>query len=339
MLKKIAVAVVKLSLIIALFYFMIARALQGSAFSELRVDERGILLLSLGLLFSFVATTITVVRWRALVQALDVKLSLIDALRFGFIGFAFNLSPLGVVGGDATKIVLVAKKTSIAADAATASVVIDRFIGLYAMFFLGLSVAFASGFYANPEPLARFTAQGLVALTLASTIFLAFVVFPPSPCKRREKLAGSLPFVGPLLQKATTATLLYRERKSTLLQAFVATLAVHTLFAAALYCFATGLYVDVPTFVDHIVLYCSANVGSTIPLSAGPFEYFLDELYPLFRTDATAELNAGYGAAVGVVYRLASVVVAGLGVAFYIATRGKHQVFADQETRRATTVK
>ncbi|MBQ1277945.1 MAG: flippase-like domain-containing protein [Thermoguttaceae bacterium] len=145
---------------------MFARALQGSAFSELRVDARGIALLALGFLFNFVATTITILRWRALVQALDAPLSLVDALRFGFLGFAFNLSPLGVVGGDATKIVLVAKKTSISADAATASVVIDRFIGLYAMFALGLCVAFASGFYANPEPLARFAMQGLAVLTL-----------------------------------------------------------------------------------------------------------------------------------------------------------------------------
>ena len=321
MFKKFFVAAVKLSLVIALFYFMFVRALQGSAFSELRVDARGLAFLALGFLFNLGATTITLVRWRGLVQALDAQLSLTDALRYGFLGFAFNLSPLGVVGGDATKIVLVAKKTSISADAATASVVIDRFIGLYAMFALGLCLAFASGFHQNPEPLARFTTQGLIALTLASTVFLLFVVIPQSPRRRREKIAGALPLVGSLLQKATAATLLYRNRKTTLFRAFVVTLFVHAFFAFSLYCLASGLYRGVPSLVDHVVLYCSANVGSTIPLGAGPFEYFLDELYPLFNDSANAEFSAGYGAAVGVAFRLTAVCVAALGIVYYIATR------------------
>lgn len=323
MFRKIFVAVAKLALIVALFSFLAVRGLKGSAFSEINVDSRGVCFLCAGFLFNLTATIVTIVRWQALLRAIDAPLSLFDALRFGFLGFAFNLSPLGVVGGDATKIVLVAKKTSVSADRATASVVLDRFIGLYAMFALGLSVAFASGFYADPAPLARFTTQGLIALTLASTIFLAFVVLPPSRRRRREKLAGALPFVGPLLQKATAATLLYRKRKGTLLAAFFATLAVHSLFALSLFCFARGVYVATPTLVDHFVLYCSANVGSTIPLSAGPFEYFLDELYPLFNNDANLSFTQGYGAAVGVVYRLATFGVATLGVLYYFMSRGR----------------
>jgi len=321
MFRKIFVAVVKLTLIVALFSFLAVRALKSSAFSEINVDARGVCFLCAGFLFNLIATTITIVRWRALLRALDAPLSFIDALRFGFLGFAFNLSPLGVVGGDATKVVLVAKKASVSADVATASVVLDRFIGLYAMFALGLSVAFASGFHANPAPLARFTTQGLIALTIASTMFLTLVVLPQSENRRREKLAGSLPVVGALLQKATAATLLYRDRKQTLLASFFATLAVHSLFALSLYCFARGVYVATPSLVDHFVLYCSANVGSTIPLSAGPFEYFLDELYPLFNAASNLAFTQGYGATVGVVYRLATFGVATLGVVFYFTTR------------------
>lgn len=321
MFQKIFVAVVKLALIVALFSFLAVRALQGSAFSEINITSRGLCLLLAGFLFNLTATIITIVRWRALLQALDAPITLFDSLRFGFLGFAFNLSPLGVVGGDATKIVLVAKKAQIPADVAAASVVLDRFIGLYAMFALGLCVAFTSGFYANPTPLARFATQGLIALTLASTLFLAFVVLPPSQRRRREKLAGSLPIIGPLLQKATAATLLYRNRKQTLFLAFCATLVVHSLFAVSLYCFARGVYIATPTLVDHFVLYCSANVGSTIPLSAGPFEYFLDELYPLFNIETNVLFTKGYGATVGVVYRLATFGVAAIGVVYYIATR------------------
>ena len=323
MFKKTIVASVKLALIATLFLFLATRAARGAAFSELKIDERGAAFIFAGLLFNLIATTITILRWRVLVQALDVSFSLVDSLRYGFLGFAFNLSPLGVVGGDASKIVLVARKTSISAEAATASVVIDRFIGLYAMFILGLCFAFASGFYANPEPLARFATRGLIALTIAATAFLIFIIFPQSPRRRREKIAGFIPIIGDLLQKTATATLLYRRRKFILLQAFAATLIVHSLFAVSLYCFAQGLYSDVPSLVNHVVLYCSANVGSIIPLSAGPFEYFLDELYPLFNNDATLSFTTGYGATIGVVYRLSVVAVAALGVVYYYATRTK----------------
>ena len=322
MLKKSLIAAVKLSLIAALFYFMFARALQGSAFSKLCVDARGIAFLALGFLFNLIATTLTIIRWRVLVQALDARLSLNDALRYGFLGFAFNLSPLGVVGGDATKIVLVSKKTSISPEAATASVVVDRFLGLYAMFALGLTVAVASGFAANPEPLARFTVQGLIALTLASSICFAFIIFPESKRRLRERIAGATPFIGAIFQKATTATLLYRRRKTTLFFAFITTLVVHACFSISLYCLAIGVYRVAPSLVDHFTLYCSANVGSIIPLSAGPFEYFLDELYPLFEINANERFSKGYGAAIGVAYRLTAVAVAALGVVYYLASQG-----------------
>lgn len=319
--KKIFFAAVKLSLVAALFLFLAFRATQSSALSDVRFDARGLAYLGFGFILNLAATTVTIVRWRALVQALDTPLSLVDALRFGFLGFAFNLSPVGVVGGDATKVVLLAKKTSISAGLATASVVLDRFIGLYAMFVLGLGVAFASGFYANSEPLARFTTQGLIALSVAATVFTFSIVCPASGKRRRERLAGRCPLIGGPLRKATSAALLYQNRKKILGRAFVATLGVHALFAASLYCFARGLYDLTPSPIDHVVLYCSANVGSMIPLSAGPFEYFLDELYPLFTIDGNDAFATGYGATIGVVYRLATFGVAAFGVAYYLTTK------------------
>lgn len=328
MLQKTLLAAVKLSLVVALFFFLATRATQGSAFTDIRFDVRGVLFLLGGFALNLTATTITIVRWRALVRALDAPLSTIDALRFGFLGFAFNLSPVGIVGGDATKIVLLTKKTSISADLATASVVLDRFIGLYAMFVLGLGVAVASGFYANPEPLARFTTQGLVALTLAATIFLLFIVWPVSAKRRREKFAGLFPLIGNYLRKATTAALIYRDRKRTLGVSFLVTLGVHALFGASLYCFARGLYELTPSLIDSVVLYCSANVGSTIPLSAGPFEYFLDELYPLFTFNGNLAFEKGYGATIGVAYRIATFGVAAFGIVFHVvaATRFFHPI-------------
>lgn len=321
MLNRILVAFAKIAIIVGLFAFLIERALRGSAFSELDFRSLNASFLLLGVFFNFLATTITIVRWRYLVVALDAPLSFFDALRFGFIGFMFNLSPVGIVGGDAVKIVLLAKKNAVAADRAAASVVIDRVLGLYAMFVLGLTVVAATGFSERTDPIAQLATKGLTILTIALTLLLAFVVAPESANGWRRKTAAKFPIIGPILAKLTAATLIYRERKRVLLGAFLATFFVHFFFAVSLYCFARGLYNATPDLIDHFILYCVGNVGSTIPLSAGPFEYFLDELYPLFPIASNDCFDKGYGMTIGLAYRLGTVAVALLGACFYLVSR------------------
>lgn len=312
---------VKLALIAGLFAYLIYRALQGSAFSELDARSVNISYIALGFFFNLAATTITIVRWRALVQALDVNLSLSDALKFGFIGFMFNLSPIGIVGGDAIKVVLLVQKNKVPVERATASVIIDRVLGLYAMFVLGLAIVFGTGFYASPSPTAKIATQGLVALTIATTVFLSFVVTSASEKNLRVRIASKIPFIGGIMKKLTSATLIYREHRKVLLLSFAATFLVHSFFAISLFFFARALFGSVPSLIDHFILYCVGNVGSIIPLSAGPFEYFLDELYPLFTIVGRESFEKGHGMTIGIAYRLATVFVALVGVVYYLLSR------------------
>ena len=315
---KILSFLVKTLLIAFLFAYLIVRAARGSAFSELQLNAFSFKLLFVSLIFNLGATCVTIVRWRALVQALDEPLSLSDAFRFGFIGFMFNLSPVGIAGGDAIKVYLLAQKTKTPLDKATASVIMDRVVGLYSMFILGLIALFSTGFYRRSEPLAQLTTKGLIALTAAATVFLAFVLFPASPQSRRIKLAQSLPIVGGFMSKLANATLFYQKRKKTLYLSFVATFVVHLSFAVSLFFIARGLFFKSPTLVDHIILYCSGNVGSIIPLSAGPLEYFLDELYPLFPITDAVSFQHGYGMTIGIAYRMTTIAVALIGVFYYL---------------------
>lgn len=336
MLNRALVAFIKIALIVGLFAFLINRALQGSAFSELDFHSLNVSFLFLGFLFNLTATTITIVRWRFLVVALDAPLSFLDALRFGFIGFMFNLSPIGIVGGDAAKVVLLAKKTEIPAERAAASVVVDRVLGLYAMFILGLIVVAATGFGSRTESVALLATRGLTILTIALTFLLALVVAPGGDDDWRRKIASKIPFVGKILDKLTVAMLIYRQRKRVLIGAFLATFFVHGFFAVSLYCFARGLYGAVPNLVDHFILYCVGNVGSTIPLSSGPFEYFLDELYPLFPITERVCFEKGYGMTIGLAYRLGTVAVALLGACFYLFSRQSVRVALQHNADDAT---
>ena len=323
--RKIFVTITKLSAIVAIFAFLIARALNGSAFDRLNVASFNRVDLALGLFFNLAATTITIVRWRALVHALDMPLSMSNAMKFGFIGFMFNLSPIGIVGGDAVKIYLLSKHASAPIEKATASVILDRAIGLYAMFALGIVAAIASGLYADPSPTARLAWRGLVALTAISTICFAILMTSNGSQSRLVLWASKTRGIGKIVSKLTAATLAYRDRRRTLFYSFIATIFVHLGFAASLYFLAKGVFISAPSFIDHCALYCVGNVGSMIPLSAGPLEYFLDELYPLFPLVGGANgaeyFEKGAGMAIGVAFRLAAVIVALIGVVYYALAR------------------
>ncbi|MBQ3822715.1 MAG: flippase-like domain-containing protein, partial [Thermoguttaceae bacterium] len=94
--KKALVFIVKLIFIVGLFAYLIYRAAPGSAFSELSSRAVNANYLAIGFLFNLAATVITIIRWRALVRALGDPLPTSDALKYGFIGFMFNLSPIGI---------------------------------------------------------------------------------------------------------------------------------------------------------------------------------------------------------------------------------------------------
>lgn len=330
--RTVSIITLKLTLIAVIFYYLISRALHSGAFAELNVGAFRWDYLTLGLVLNLVATVITIIRWRALVLALHEPLSMTDALKFGFIGFMFNLSPVGIVGGDAIKVVLLSKKSGASVSRSTASVVIDRAVGLYAMFVLGVLFLFITGFSSNPSSLARFATRGLIGLTFLTTLFFILVVSPSRLTSPLVSLLRRLPVVGAVVEKLTTATLEYSRSRLTLFYSFLATLLVHSFFSASLFCLARGLYRSTPSLIDHFTLYCLGNVGSIIPLSAGPLEYFLDELYPLFPVvSGEIEIEPGYGMTVGIAYRLATVAVALIGVLFYVFSRNEVRA-SDQTT-------
>ncbi|MBQ9874104.1 MAG: flippase-like domain-containing protein [Thermoguttaceae bacterium] len=319
--KKTFLFIAKLGIVVAIFAYLVHRATKGSAFRDLDARSIDWLYLLLGFAFNLLATAATLVRWRALVEALGSKLPLSEALRYGFIGLLFNLSPLGIAGGDAVKAGLLVKNKRAPLDKALAGVVMDRVVGLYAMFVLGLIVVFATGFYANRSPVAQIATRGLVATTIATSVFLGIALTPSSKRNLRLTVAAATPLIGGALKKLTASTLIYSARKTVLFVSFLATLAIHSFFAVSLYFIARGLYGAVPSLVDHLSIYCVGNLGSIVPLSAGPFEYLVDELYPLFAVVGGEPFDLGRGSVVGFAYRIAAALVSLVGMFAYRSSR------------------
>ncbi len=319
--SKILLFFIKLFIIVAIFTFLITRAVKGSALAKLSWNDLNLPLLLVGFLFNFFATATTLVRWRLLVLALGEKLSLSDAMRFGFIGFMFNLSPVGIVGGDAVKVFLLAKKNNSSIDNATASVVVDRVIGLYTMFLIGLLFIIVTGFATDASPFVRVIYTGLLVLTALSSIFLAFFLIPSSSKNRRIQAQNAIPFVGKFLASITESIMKYQRKRRVLFYSFFLTVVVHCSFSISLFYTARSIFENAPSLTDHAVLYCVGNIGSIVPLSAGPLEYLLDELYPFFTTTNDSATEAGYGMTVGVAFRLLAVFAALVGVTFYLTSK------------------
>ena len=124
----------------------------------------------------------TFVRWYLLARVVDPRFTLRAALLLGFIGNVFNLVIPGAVGGDLIKAAYLVrmhvKKTQ-----AIASMVIDRIIGLLALFTLatiaGALVWRTAPTDVRPLIVAAWVATGLGVLLLAAIFAQAFTrLFP-----------------------------------------------------------------------------------------------------------------------------------------------------------------
>lgn len=328
--KKFLIFIIKIAIVLSIFVYLFLRAGQEDSFERLMSQPKNWGMITFGCLFGFLATIITMVRWCWLVRALGVSLPMNEAIRLGFIGYVFNLSPMGIVGGDLVKGVLLAKKSPNAKAACAVSVIADRVIGLYVMFLIGLIAVWASGFYRQTQSEAVFGTKAMIWLTVISTAGIIFLLWPESVRSRRSRLIRRLPLVGPLSERLFTAAALYRHRVGVLTVSTLATFAVHFLFALCLWFLAMGLFGFAPSPTDHLVIYPIANCGTMIPLSAGPMEYFLDVLYPLFDIPNHAPCGHGFGMMVGIAYRLMTIIIAAVGGFYYLASRSEISAALDE---------
>lgn len=315
--KKIAVFLIKISLIGGIFAILIWQAAANDAFGTFWNRPKNWSFLLLAVLCNLFSVSLTFIRWQWLVCAMDIPLKMRDAFRMGFVGFLFNLAPAGIVSGDLIKIIMLARRTPEFKERAAASVVVDRVIGLYIMFLTAMLAIVGSGFYRREETVAQLATQIMIWMTVISTVGIVLALLPSMTQGRFRRLLARLPWGGVFLVNLVNAFQLYRSRPMTLFISALITLPVHVLLAFCVYCVAHGLFAVVPTAMEHQVMHPVANLTSLIPLPAGPYEAVLNELYPVYMGPA----GVGIGLIVAIGYRFTCIVIAGLGGLFYLAGR------------------
>lgn len=331
--KKFSLIGIKCFLIVGIFGFLFWQAGKDKAFEILLEQPKRWELLLFAFLIQCLAVSVTFFRWKLLANGLGLKLSAKEAFRLGFLGLMLNLAPVGIVGGDAIKAIMLAQQNPENRPAALASVIVDRIIGLLVLFLIGTILVLATGFAFREEILAQTASQIVFVLTVVGFLGVGTIFLPFFAKGHFERMIGKIPFAGHALAKLTKALLIYRNHKMLLLASFLLTFCVHIPFGISLFLIAFGLFQSAPGLIDHIMLYCVCNLTAMIPLAAGPFELVLDLLYPLFSIQGIS-MGAGIGMVVALGYRLVSILVAAIGVIFYLSSKADIQ--AIRENREPT---
>lgn len=203
------------------------------------------------------------VRWWMLLDGVDVRVGLANALRFTWIGMFFaNVLPSGF-GGDAVRAYMLGRQEE-DMPTVTASVLVDRLTAVWALLGVGLVGVLIEG---GTLPGSVITA---VLLASAAVLGASVVLLTRVPAELAVRLLGRWPAVaGPVGRLADTLAV-YRTRPRLLLQATGLSLAVQALVLVSSWCLMRALGVSVSLWVLAPAIPV-ALLATAVPVSLNGF--------------------------------------------------------------------
>lgn len=343
--KKLLITLLKIGISAAIIGYLIWNSTRGeknvNVFANLCTQPKDWTLLTFAWLCSAAAVLITFVRWWYLVRALDVPLHFRDAIRIGFWGYLFNLAPLGgIVAGDAIKAVMLDHEHRGYRARAFASVLVDRVLGLYVLFAVATVAILLSGFWRINDPLIWLTCKITFVLMLLGTIGMAVLLGPDFVIGWFERLLRRIPRIGHAIESLVSALRMYRQKPAILINAAIATVAVHSLFAIGCWLIACGLPGNHLTLSEHFVVMPLGSAMGVVPLAMGPMEAAVDILYAHVPV-VGPPIPSGQGLVVVLVYRLMTILIAASGVYYYLTNRREmaeviHEAEEEEQAERSS---
>jgi uncharacterized membrane protein YbhN (UPF0104 family) len=283
------------------------------------------LLLAVGICLTSVL--LTFVRWYILVRAQDLPFTLANALRLGMIGYFLSVFLPGSIGGDVIKAAFIAREQR-RRTVAVATVLIDRAVGLWGLFWL---VALCGGVFwlaDNPQLHAQYKLQlilgGALAVVAASGLLWGGLGFLPE--WRAQRFAGRLsriPKVGGSAAEFWRAIWMYRcQGRSVALALLLAFIGhagfVLTFFFAAQVLQPPGTDSPVPSLAEQFLIVPVGMVVQALsptPGGMGLGELSFQVLYEMVGRPPSA------GALASLVYRVLTWVIGLAGYLVYLRMR------------------
>lgn len=274
--------------------------------------------LTAGMAMIFGLVCVSFFRWYLLVRALHLPFRVSEAFRLGFLCYLLNFVFLGSVGGDLFRAVFIARGQKGRRADAVATVIADRVAGVFALLVV-TSCAILLTDIGKISPLI----QAMCNVTLLATaIGLASAAFIAIPRVRRGRLVQSLgrvPKIGPLLGRWLLVVDMYGRKPGTLIAAGLLSVGIHVSIAVALFLVASALFSEPPTLGEHFIIVPLANVAGALPFTPaglGTFELAMERLYVLVPAHTD-----GDGVIVALCYRLITIIVAAIGMVYYLTSR------------------
>lgn len=344
--KRLGIVLFQLAVSAVIMVWLCVQASRSGAFSDLVQHDKHWGYLLLGTLFVGLGVVGTFFRWFRLLRSQGLEVPWSTTFRFSAVGYLMNLAPMGIVGGDLLKSVLIARHQPNRRADAIASVLIDRVIGLAALFYLITIVAIVSGAIRFPIPLVEFREvwtqyragsltllpgelifQLLIwfafALTLLGSIAMVLVLYPKQTGGRYLLMGvAKIPKIGPKFAALFQGFEKFGKVPCTLCESILLAMSFHGCFGLGAWCFGQGLFAETYSAIYQVLLTSLANSSQVIPLPLGPFELVIDWLYqwvPIYANGPT--MKAGEGLIVAIAWRCSFIAVAALLIPCYFLSR------------------
>ena len=276
------------------------------------------------------AIVLTFLRWYLLVWAQGFAFHVRDALRLGFIGYLFNFVGPGSVGGDVVKAALIAKEQPSRRTTAIATVLLDRILGLLALFVIGACAACPQWETIREQSELKGVVWLLAGGSAAGLIGLALMLIPAVMQLGLWKFFTRLPVVGKPIGELIEGVRLYQTRPGVLIAALGISLLGHFGIISAFYFSARSVSGGefVPSYLSHLFFIPAAEfIGVVLPVPGGmgALEWAVERFY---HHSGAAD---GTGILTCLAYRAVTIAVALIGAGYYLTAR--REIAAAMQTR------
>jgi uncharacterized protein (TIRG00374 family) len=213
-----------------------------------------------------------VIRWRWIlhVQGLDVRLPRLFSI--SFIGLFFNAFMLGSTGGDVVKAWYVAHETHHKKAEAVATVVVDRLIGLMALFVIALVMMaiYWRRVFDDPKLLwfSMATLAVVLSTVLGTLIFLWRGFADKLPGLRRW--LQRMPRYD-MLRRMVDAYRVYASHPAVLGRTLLISFVVHFFSMLSIVCVGHGLGIRSASLVDYFLYLPIINSVTAVPITISGF--------------------------------------------------------------------
>lgn len=225
--------------------------------------------LLVGVLLSFTTLLLAALRWRLLLKAQGIHLSVLRTVQLAFVGMFFNIALPGSVTGDLVKGYYVGREASGRGAHAFGSILFDRVLGVSGLVLLSaITLCFdIPGTAGN----AGFEAMAWTVRVLGACIFAFYVyLFVVNPARDpmlavAKWVEARVPRVEPL-RKVYEGLMWYHHHASVVAICMGFSLMIHTLVGAAFYFYAGAVGEHWITMKMIYAVFAAGLVVTTVPV-------------------------------------------------------------------------